>query len=257
VPYINFAAYKFSSEQARKKASDFAFCAYRPVLIVMIALDTVVASAMCVLTAYFDPRGAGVDSISAVWARINLALSRVPISISGDELIEKDQPYIVMVNHQSYYDVLALIGYLPLRLKWVMKMELRKIPIFGVACEKVGHIYIDRGNSERAQKSLKMASEKIRAGSSVVFFPEGTRSTDGKLQPFKKGGFVMALEAKVPILPVTVVGGRKILPKKSLRILPGKMKIIIHAPIPVTEYSYETKEALIVRVKEAIGQGIE
>ncbi len=256
MPLINFASYKFTGEQARKKAGDFAFCAYRPFLIVMIALDTVLASTICVLTAYFDPRGAGVDSISAFWARLNLALSRVPISISGDELIDKDQPYVVMANHQSYYDVFALIGYLPLRLKWVMKMELRKIPIFGVACEKVGHIYIDRGNSERSQKSLKAVGEKIRAGSSVVFFPEGTRSTDGKLQSFKKGGFIIALEAKVPILPVTVVGGRKILPKKSLKIVPGKMKIIIHTPIPVTGYTYETKEDLIVRVKEAIKKDI-
>jgi len=257
MPYINFASYKFTEEQARKKASDFAFCAYRPVLIVLIALNTAVAATTAMIAAYFDPRGGGVDSISAFWARLNLALSGVPISMSGDELIDKDQPYIVMANHQSYYDVLALIGYLPLQLKWVMKMELRKIPIFGFACEKVGHIYIDRGNSERSQESLKAAGEKIRAGSSVVFFPEGTRSPNGRLQPFKKGGFVMALEAKVPILPVTVVGGRKILPRKSLRILPGSMKIIIHDPIPVTEYTYETKERLIKRVREVIGKDLE
>ncbi len=257
IPHIDFASYKFTGEQARKKANDFVFSAYRPVLIVLIALNTTLAATTAMLAAYFDPRGGGVDSISALWARLNLVLSGVPISMSGDELIDKDQPYIVMSNHQSYYDVFALIGHLPLRLKWVMKMELRKIPIFGIACEKVGHIYIDRRNSERARNSLKAAGEKIRTGSSVVFFPEGTRSPDGNLQPFKKGGFVMALEAKVPILPVTVVGGRKILPRKSLRILPGSMKIIIHDPIPVTEYTYETKERLIKRVREVIGKDLE
>ncbi|MEA1970566.1 MAG: lysophospholipid acyltransferase family protein, partial [Thermodesulfobacteriota bacterium] len=257
MPHIDFASYKFTGEQAKKKANDFVFSAYRPVLIVLITLNTAVAATTAMIAAYFDPRGGGVDYISALWARLNLVLSGVPISVSGDELIDKDQPYIVMSNHQSYYDVFALIGHLPLRLKWIMKMELRKIPIFGFACEKVGHIYIDRGNSERSQKSLKAAGEKIRAGSSVVFFPEGTRSPDGKLQPFKKGGFVMALEAKVPILPVTVVGGRKILPKKSLRILPGSMKIIIHDPIPVAEYTYETKERLIKRVREVIGKDLE
>ena len=162
-----------------------------------------------------------------------------------------------MANHQSHYDVLALIGYLPLPLKWVMKMELRKVPIFGIACEKVGHIYIDRGNSEKAQKSLKAAVEKIQAGSSVVFFPEGTRSSDGKLHSFKKGGFVMALEAQVPILPVTVVGGRKVLPKTSLRILPGNMKIIMHKPIPVNEYTYETREKLIEQVRKVIEKDLE
>jgi 1-acyl-sn-glycerol-3-phosphate acyltransferase len=138
-----------------------------------------------------------------------------------------------------------------------MKTELRRIPIFGIACEKVGHIYIDRGNSEEARKSLKAAGKKIRAGSSVVIFPEGTRSLDGKLLRFKKGGFVMALEAGVPILPVTVVGGRKILPKNSLRNLPGDMKLIIHKPIAVDEYNYETREEIVERVRKAIEKDME
>ena len=257
IPRINLSSYDFTAKQMREKVTKSVFSLYRPVLIALMAVDTAVASTMCVLAAYFDPQGHGVDSVSAFWARLNLALSGVRISISGDELIDKDQPYIVMANHQSYYDVFALIGYLPLPLKWVMKMELREIPIFGIACEKVGHVYVDRGDSEKARKSLKAAGEKIRAGSSVVFFPEGTRSPDGKLQRFKKGGFVMALEAKVPILPVTVVGGRKILPRKSLWILPGNMKIIIHEPIPVDKYTYETKEKLIERVREVIGKDLE
>jgi len=212
---------------------------------------------MAAFAAYLDPQGTGVESISKFWGKLNLMLSGVSMSVSGDELIDENQPYIVMANHQSHYDVLALIGYLPLPLKWVMKMELREIPIFGIACEKVGHIYIDRGISEKAQKSLKAAGEKIQAGSSVVFFPEGTRSADGKLQSFKKGGFVMALEANVPILPVTVVGGRNILPSKSLRVLPGNMKIIIHEPIPVNEYTYETKEKLIEQVRWIIEKDME
>ena len=257
MPRINFPSYDFTREQIRERITRSVFYIYRPVLFVLIALNTAVAATTAMLAAYFDPQGGGVDSVSAFWARLNLALSGVPVSISGDERIDKDQPYIVMANHQSYYDVFALIGYLPLSLKWVMKMELREIPIFGIACEKVGHIYIDRGDSEKARKSLKAAGEKIRAGSSVVFFPEGTRSPDGKLQRFKKGGFVMALEAKVPILPVTVVGGRKILPKKSLRILPGNMKIIMHEPIPVDEYTYETREKLIEQVRRVIEKDME
>ena len=257
IPHINFVSYKFTAEQARKKMSDFAFYLYRPVLIVLIALNSAVVPTMAAFAAYFNSKSNWADRISKFWGRSNLALSGVSMSVSGDEFIDENQPYIVMANHQSYYDVFALIGYLPLPLKWVMKRELRKIPIFGVACEKVGHIYVDRGSSEKAQNSLKAAGEKIRAGSSVAFFPEGTRSPDGKLQPFKKGGFVMALEAKVPILPVTVVGGRKILPKGSLRILPGSMKIIIHEPIPVNEYTYETKEKLIERVREVIEKDME
>jgi len=257
IPHIHFTSYKFTPEQAKKKARDFAFSAYRPVLIVLLSLNTAVASTMAVFAAYLNSQGNGADHISRFWGKLNIALSGVSLSVSGDEFIDENQPYIVMANHQSYYDVFALIGYLPLPLKWVMKMELRKIPIFGFACEAIGHIYVDRGNSEKARKSLKAAGEKIRAGSSVVFFPEGTRSPDGKLQGFKKGGFVMALEAGVPILPVTMLGGRKILPKKSLRILPGDMKLIIHKPIPVDEYTYETREKLIERVRKAIEKDME
>ncbi len=257
IPHINFASYKITVEQAKKKVSDFAFSAYRPVLFVLIAFNTAVVPTTAAFAAYLNPQGNWVDYISRFWAKLNLNLSGVSTSVSGDEFIDKNQPYIVMANHQSYYDVLALIGYLPLPLKWVMKTELRRIPIFGIACEKVGHIYIDRGNSEEARKSLKAAGEKIRAGSSVVFFPEGTRSPNGKLQRFKKGGFVMALEAGVPILPVTVVGGRKILPKNSLRNLPGDMKLIIHKPIPVDEYTYETREKLVERVRKAIDKDME
>ena len=257
IPHINFVSYKIIVEQARKKVIDFAFYLYLPVLIVLIALNSAVVPTMAAFAAYLNSQGNWADHISRFWGRLNLALSGVSLSVSGDEFIEKNQPYIVMANHQSHYDVFALIGYLPLPLKWVMKMELRKIPIFGIACEKAGHIYVDRGNPEKAQKSLRAAGKKIRAGSSVAFFPEGTRSPDGKLQPFKKGGFFMALEAGVPILPVTVVGGRKILPKKSLRILPGNMKIIIHEPIPVDEYTYETKEKLMERVRKVIEKDME
>jgi 1-acyl-sn-glycerol-3-phosphate acyltransferase len=143
-----------------------------------------------------------------------------------------------------------------MQLRWVIKIELRKIPIFGLSCERTGNIFIDRENSREAQQSLKAAGEKIRKGTSVIIFPEGTRSPDGNLQTFKKGGFVIALEAGAPILPVTVVGGRKLLPKKSLKILPGRMKLIIHEPIPMDGYTNETKEKLMQRVRNVIGQGL-
>ncbi|MBW2632219.1 MAG: 1-acyl-sn-glycerol-3-phosphate acyltransferase [Deltaproteobacteria bacterium] len=256
MPHINFPSYDLTGEQIRERVTRSVFYFYRPVLVALFALDTAVASTMAMIAAYFGSQEK-VDYVSRSWAKLNLMLSGVSMSVIGDEFIDENQPYVVMANHQSYYDVFALIGYLPLPLKWVMKMELREAPIFGIACEKVGHIYVDRGNSEKAQKSLKAAGKKIRAGSSVVFFPEGTRSPDGKLQRFKKGGFVMALEAGVPILPVTVVGGRKILPKKSLRILPGNMKIIMHEPIPVNEYTYETKDKLIERVRGTIEKDME
>ncbi len=251
MPHISFSSYKLKGEQIRERATVFAFSVYRPVLVALVALDTFACAIAAILCTYFDSQNRG-HSVARFWSRLNLALSGVSASMIGEDRIDQNQPYIVMANHQSHYDVFALMGLLPLQLRWIIKMELRKIPLFGIACEKVGYIFIDRGNHEKAQKSLEAAGEKIRAGSSVIFFPEGTRSANGKLLPFKKGGFVIALEAKVPILPVTVVGGKEILPKGSLRILPGDMKVIIHDPISVDGYTYETKERLMERVREAL-----
>lgn len=188
---------------------------------------------------------------------MNLFFSGVCVSMEGNEHIDREKSYIIMSNHQSHYDVWSLIAHIPLQLRWVMKLELREVPIFGYCCERMGHIYIDRGHSEKAHESLKVAGEKIRNGSSVVFFPEGTRSPNGKLLPFKKGGFVIALEAKVPILPVTVVGGRRVLRKGSLKIMPGRMKIIIHEPLDVDGYSYETRGDLVERIRDIIEKDLE
>jgi len=145
MPHIKFSSYDFTGEQIRERVTRSVFYVYRPILVVLIALNTAAAATSAMLAAYFDPEGDGVDYVSRSWAKLCLMLSGVSMLVIGDEFIDEDQPYIVMANHQSYYDVLALIGYLPLNLKWVMKMELRDIPIFGIACEKVGHIYVDRG----------------------------------------------------------------------------------------------------------------
>jgi 1-acyl-sn-glycerol-3-phosphate acyltransferase len=157
-----------------------------------------------------------------------------------------------MSNHQSHFDVWALIAYMPLQLRWVMKMELKRIPIFGYGCGQLGMIYIDRGDSEKARESLDAAKEKItRSGVSVVFFPEGTRSCDGELLKFKKGGFVMALATNTPILPVTVNGSRYALPKgKPFLMKPGRIELIVHDPVEVRDMGYEDRNELMEKVRE-------
>ncbi len=195
--------------------------------------------------------------IGKFWARLNILLSGVRIEVENIDVIDRQSTYVVMCNHQSYYDVWALIGFLPLQLRWVIKKELRKIPIFGLGCERMGQIFIDRSNPEKAYKSLESAGQKIRNGASVVFFPEGTRSPDGRLLPFKKGGFKIALAAGVPILPATVVGSKDVLPKKSLRLMPGTIRLIIHEPIPLTGWSEANMEGLMDTVKKTIQAGLD
>jgi 1-acyl-sn-glycerol-3-phosphate acyltransferase len=225
---------------------------YRPFFILLVAVDTAVLGIIVIILSYFDPNGNRVHYIGKFWSRMNLFFSGVRVRIHGIEHIEKGKPYVVMSNHQSHYDVWTLIGYLPLQLRWVMKKELRRVPIFGLGCERMGHMYIDRKNPDQSHKELEAARKKFEAGSSVVFFPEGTRSPDGTLLPFKKGGFVMALQHGLPILPITVNGTRKILPKGTMRIMPGVVDVIIHPPIATAGYTLERKEELIEKIRMII-----
>lgn len=236
--------------------NDLALALYRPLYIVFLGVNTAVLGITVIIFSFIDPTGNFVHYIGKFWSRMNLFLVRAKVNISGLENIARGSSYIVMANHQSHYDVWSLIGYLPLQLRWVIKKELRSVPIFGLGCERMGHIFIDRGNPEKSREELQALRDKFSHGASVVFFPEGTRSEDGKLLPFKKGGFVMSLQAGIPILPVTVNGSRDLLPKDSTRFQPGTISVTIHEPVTVAEYTYETKEALMGKVRGIIEAGL-
>jgi 1-acyl-sn-glycerol-3-phosphate acyltransferase len=136
-------------------------------------------------------------------------------------------------------------------------VELFKIPIFGRAMRKVGYISIDRYDRESAFKSLDVAANKIKSGVSVLIFPEGTRSRDGKIRPFKKGGFVLAIDSGVPIVPVVITGTRAIMSKSKFRIYPGHVSMVIHKQIDTSTYTRETKEALMESVRRVICDNFE
>jgi 1-acyl-sn-glycerol-3-phosphate acyltransferase len=131
-----------------------------------------------------------------------------------------------------------------------MKQELRKVPGIGLGCEKVGHIFIDRSDHDASLKSLAAARKKIVNGTSILFFPEGTRRTDGIIGKFKKGAFKMALDLNLPLLPVTIVGTKEILPNKTLDLFPGKVWMTIHEPILVKNYSEQNIDQLIQLSRE-------
>lgn len=188
---------------------------------------------------------------------MNSYITPMLVKVIGKENIDKKQSYIIVSNHQSHYDVFVVYGWIGVDIKWVMKQELRSIPVFGYACEKVGFIYVDRSDKEAARASIEEAKKRITGGSSAIFFPEGTRSCTGEIGSFKKGAFRMAMDLGIPILPITVIGSRNILPAKSLRLFPGRVKMIIHKPIDVTTYSYDTIEDLMGNVKAVIQGGLD
>ena len=196
------------------------------------------------------PRAASIFGV--MWARLNSWATPMLVKTIGTENIAKTQSYVIVSNHQSQYDIFVLYGWLGIDFKWVMKIELRKVPVLGIACEKIGHIFIDRSNTEAALRSLNNAKSKIVDGTSVIFFPEGTRSKDGNLGRFKKGAFKMALDLGIPILPVTISGTRAILPTKTIDIFPGRARMTIHPPVNISGYDNGSLKNLMTEVRNII-----
>ncbi len=201
------------------------------------------------LTTIFDRTGKWFHFIARAWAKTILRVCGVIVQVEGLEKINFTRNYIYVSNHASQFDIPAVIACIPDKIRIVYKKELEKIPIFGWGL-KYGKTYIaiDRERSHHALQSLEKAAKKIRTGASVLVFGEGTRSVDGKLQPFKRGPFNLALKAGVPIVPVSIKGSYKILPKHSFRIRPGTIKLILSSPIEVTSTNGKGSE-LILRDK--------
>jgi 1-acyl-sn-glycerol-3-phosphate acyltransferase len=191
-----------------------------------------------------------------IWSKLNALLVPMIPHVIGKENIKKNTSYIVISNHQSHYDVFLIYGWIGLDIRFIMKSELRKVPGLGIGSEKVGHIFLDRSNLRQAAESLAAAKKKLINGTSVVIFPEGTRSTTGKLGTFKRGGFKLAHDLNLPILPVTVINTRKILPANTFNLLPGCVRMIVHKPIPIESYAEENMNELIRIVQSRIEEGL-
>ncbi len=206
---------------------------------------------------FFDPTGRFLHKYAGLWARFGLFLAGVRLHIRDVEKIPDGQPVIFMGNHQSNFDILALYAALPHHFSWIAKEELFKIPFFGFAMRRAGYIPLDRGDGRRALKSMEEAARKIRNGVSVIVFPEGTRTRDGNLLPFKRGGFLLAARAGVPIVPFTINGTARINPAKTLKLKRGNVSIHFSNPIETTGSTGKKRDDLIDRVKDAIEQGLE
>jgi len=204
------------------------------------------------IVAPFDRKGEKVHTIGRLWAIIHMKVCGIGIVLKGEENILKP-PYIFMCNHQSALDIFSLLASLPLSFKWIAKRELFFIPFFGWALKRAGNISVDRKRPREAMKVLDETVHKIREGTNIVLFPEGTRSQDGTLLPFKKGSFSLALRALVPIVPVGICGSSNLQPKGSF--VPrgkGVVYIKIGKPIPLEDASRHEKDRIASEVRSSI-----
>jgi 1-acyl-sn-glycerol-3-phosphate acyltransferase len=225
----------------------------RSALLVMIAVAVTAFMSTCAfLFPLISPGESKVHRIANLWARMLLWLTSTRVDVIGRENVQIDKPHIFMANHQSDFDILIVLAHIPGQFRWIAKKELFKIPIFGKAMRNAGYIEIDRQNHEKALKSLDEAARKIREGKSVVTFPEGTRSKDGTVRPFKQGMFHLAIESGVPIVPISIIGANEIMPKRSLNVKPGRITMVIGRPVDVGAYTVETRAQLIERVRSII-----
>ncbi len=188
--------------------------------------------------------------VAVPWAKVILWLSGTKVEVKGRENVDPGIPRIYMANHQSYFDIWGLLAYVPVDFKFILKQELMRIPLLGFAMRRAGYIGIERKDPRKAVQSMRQAAERIKNGASVLIFPEGTRSVDGHLQPFKRGGFKLAEKSGCDIVPVVVKGSTHIMPKGSFRIRKGSFALSIGKPIPVRGYAGKQMAALMARVRD-------
>ncbi len=215
------------------------------------ALATAVLGGVCILVSIVLGQDAA-DRPAVIWSRLCCFLVPVKVELTGTENYSPRNSYVIIANHRSLVDIIILHGWLRLKIKWIMKKELAKIPIFGTACRKLGCIYIDRKDREAAIHSIKQAQASFTPGSSVIFFPEGTRSRNDRVLPFKKGAFRFAMDTGLPILPVTIRGSDRILPPRSLDLFPGKAGVVIHPPIDMSRAGTEDIDRIIASARTTI-----
>jgi 1-acyl-sn-glycerol-3-phosphate acyltransferase len=215
---------------------------------------TLFFSLAAMLAALVDSSGDRAHQMGSIWGSCLLFFSGVRARITYLEPLTPGEAYVFAANHQSAYDILALLSKLGIQFRWLAKESLFKIPFMGWAMTRVGYIPINRSQPKSAYRSLLLAAKKVENGTSVLIFPEGTRQSPNQLGEFKKGGFILAVKSGRPLVPVSLSGSAAVLPKKSLSIRPGTIDIVVGKPISTKGISVKAVEPLMEQVRTAIQQ---
>ncbi len=219
---------------------------------ITLVLATTILGILALITIALTKKHWIAHSYGRLWSWLILKASGVKVKVEGLENLNPDKAYIFAANHASQFDIFALYLSIPIEFKWLAKIELFRIPILGHAMKAIGYIPIDRTNRKAAFKSIDRAAEEVKRGKSIIIFPEGTRSKDGILQEFKKGGFILAIKSQQPIVPVSIEGSHKILRKHDWKIYPGEIVVRFGKPVTTRGLKVKDRYKLIERLREEI-----
>jgi 1-acyl-sn-glycerol-3-phosphate acyltransferase len=215
---------------------------------------TIVGSLTALIFGAIDKTGDLVLALARLWSRVILGAPGVKLEVKMHTPLEPGRPYVFMPNHASMVDIWVVFVAIPASFRFIAKKQLAQIPLFGWAMAAGRFIFIDRQNAASARRSMEEAARRIRAGQSVVIFPEGTRTRDGRLLPFKKGGFHLAMESGADIVPVAIRGSREVMPRGAALIRAGTVKLEVGEPIPTAGLKNGDRDALIAKVRGRVAE---
>ncbi len=218
----------------------------------LVALYTVLMATLSLACSPFDPRGRVQHWCASTWSRMIARTALLDVRVRGAEHLREAESYVFLSTHQSWMDIPVMLGYLPSQLRIAAKREVFLIPFLGWHLSRAGHIPINRGSTAESIESLRRAARLLGGGVSAFLFPEGTRTRDGSLQPLKKGGFRLALESGLAVVPVTIRGTRRAMPRGSMVLRAGPVEMYIDPPIPTASLTEADLPALIERTSAAM-----
>jgi 1-acyl-sn-glycerol-3-phosphate acyltransferase len=225
----------------------------RTVWVVLVALLVTIPCGIAVTCiALIRSTSPLIDRVIRFWAKTVVRSAGITLHAQGLEHMDLGARYILVANHYSYFDIPCILAAIPQPIRFMAKVSLFKIPIFGWAIGKAGFIPVDRKNRSKAKQSFDLAAERIRKGNTIVVFPEEGRTSAREMRPFKRGGFLLALKSELPVLPIAVDGTFDVFPVGVARVTPGPVTIRIGTPIPTKEMSVRDRDRLGEEAREQI-----
>ena len=206
-----------------------------------------------IIGSIFEWRGRFFGWIGQKWAKTLLRIGAINYSVHGLENLNKDSNYVFASNHESALDILLVFAGLPYHIVFISKIELKRIPLFGLAMIAGGHFFVDRSNHKKSMESLDKAKDSMKkTPRSIILYPEGTRSIDGSIQSFKKGGLVMAMNMGVPVVPIAMCGTSEAMPRNGLKLSKYPLELRIGNPIETSQIEYEERNEFVDEVRNSV-----